>query len=282
MLETIDILLATYHPKREWLDEQIASIYAQTGNYRINLIVREDVEGVGVAANFSKLLEQSSAKYLAFSDQDDVWLPNKIEKLMAKMKEMERKYGAHFPLLVFSDLKIVDEKLCVIDQSYFHYNHINPKRNKPRQLISQNTASGNTILFNAPLRDLVKKIPLGAFMHDSWVMLCAASFGKIGYVPESTILYRQHNANVIGARKCDFMYFVRKLFDGISQVRKRQYQNITQIEAFVQQFGDISPRAFKAICGFRHRNWFMRRYLILRYGMFKSGLLRNLGLLLVI
>ena len=276
----IDVLLATYCPKERMLCEQIDSIRAQKG-VDINLICREDIEGLGACANFAKLLESSTAEYVAFSDQDDVWLENKLAKSMERMRKLETEYGKDTPLLVFTDAKVVDPDLNILDESLFHRTKINPQRLRPEQLIQQNVANGNTMLFNAALARKATSIPREAFMHDHWVILVASVFGKIACIDEPTLLYRQHEGNVIGGAKVGIEYYLRRLRQGVRQLRKRLYKNIIQAEAFALRYPD-APACFKACIGFEKRNWFARRWLLLRHGIFKNGLLRNIGVFLLI
>lgn len=276
----IDILLATYHPSPCYLEEQERSIHAQTyGDWR--LISSEDAAGVGACANFAKLLEQSAGDYVAFSDQDDVWLPDKLERSMAAMRELEARYGKDVPLLVFTDAKVVDRELNVIDDSLFHHTCFDPERRSPRQLIMQNVANGNTMLFNAALREKALPIPSDAFMHDHWVALVASVFGKTACLNEPTLLYRQHSTNVLGGSKVGFLYYSKKFLSGWSTTRKRLQGYFRQAEAFALRYPD-APECFKVCVGFETKNWFVRRWLLLRYGIFKNGLLRNIGVFLLI
>lgn len=273
----IDILLATYHPSPCHLEEQERSIRAQTyGDWR--LISSEDAAGVGACANFAKLLEQSAGDYVAFSDQDDVWLPDKLERSMASMRELEARYGKDVPLLVFTDAKVVDRELNVIDDSLFHRTCLDPERRSPRQLILQNVANGNTMLFNAALRRKALPIPPDAFMHDHWVALVASVFGHAACVHVPTLLYRQHGANVIGATRVGLFGHIRRALRGISAMRRRHLANIRQAEAFARRYGEEAPPCFRVLVGFASRSWLVRRIILFRYGIVKRGLWRNLGL----
>ena len=277
----IDVLLATYRPNEDWLKAQVDSIRAQE-DVEVNLIRREDESGAGACANFSALLGQSRGEYAAFADQDDVWMPRKLAKSLAKMRELEARYGKDTPLLVFSDAKVVDAELNPLDESLFHRTKIDPRRLLPRQLILQNVANGNTMLMNAALVRKASPIPQEAFMHDHWIMLVASVFGRIGYVEEPTVLYRQYGGNVIGGGKVDAAYYRYRIGQGRAVLRQRLYANVVQAEAFAERFGDAAPAAFQALVGFREKPWPRRAALICRHGIFKNGLLRNLGTLCLI
>jgi glycosyltransferase involved in cell wall biosynthesis len=299
----MDILLATYNSAR-FLKTQIKSIINQS--YREwRLIVsdanstddteavileyaRQDsrIQYIGSAyadalMNFSKLLLHSTAKYVMFADQDDVWLEDKLAKSFEKMKELESEFGKDTPLLVFTDAKVVDSDLNILDASLFHRTKIDPRRLKPEQLILQNVGNGNTMLFNAALREKAKPIPEKAFMHDHWIALVASVFGKTACLNEPTLLYRQHGRNVLGGSKVGFLYYSKKFLSGWSTTRNRLFAYIRQAEAFTLRNPD-APACFKACVGFEKRNWLIRRWLLLRHGIFKNGLLRNIGVFLLI
>lgn len=272
----IDVLLATYKAQKEYFKAQVDSILAQVG-VEVNLLQREDTKGIGACRNFAALLKESKAEYVAFSDQDDIWMEGKLAREMKLMCEMEERYGKETPILVFSDARVVDDELKYLDLSLFERTKIDPKRLKPRQLILQNVANGNTMVMNAALREKANPIPEGAFMHDHWVMLVAAVFGKIAYLNEPTLFYRQHKHNVLGGAKVDSTYFWHRFKQGRETLRKRLYANIRQVEAFVKRFGEKAPREFLALQHLEKRPWILRVMTLIRYRVFKNGLIRNLG-----
>ena len=276
----IDVLLATHRPNAAWLKEQIDSIRAQRG-VDVNLLLHEDAEGLGACGNFGALLERSKADYVAFADQDDVWLDDKLVRAMARVRELEARWGKGTPLLVFADARVVDADLRPIAESLFAHTRIDPGCVLPRQLALQNVANGNTMLFNAALRDLARPIPQGAFMHDAWVMLVASAFGRIACVREPALLYRQHGRNVLGGAKVDGRYFLHRARQGRDALRERLYANIRQVEAFVARFGARSPEAFRALVGFSRKPYWRRVWILMRPRIFKNGIVRNIGTLAI-
>ncbi|CPR13637.1 glycosyltransferase family 2 protein [Brenneria goodwinii] len=155
----------------------------------------------GVVNNFSRGITVSSGNYIMLCDQDDVWLSSKIKISYRKIKELESQNG-NKPTIVFSDLIIVDEKLNVKYKSFFDFNKISINEStKLNSLLLNNVAPGCTCILNKSLIKASFPIPNNVIMHDWWFMLVAASIGEVFAIKEPLILYRQHESNVIGAKK---------------------------------------------------------------------------------
>lgn len=224
-LVAIQVLLGTFNGER-FLREQIESILTQTYP-NVSILARDDgssdstpailaeyselfpsrvsvvpcdIASGSPKANFGRLVEASSATYLAFADQDDVWLPDKLQLSMAAMQRMELQYSPDLPLLVFTDLTVVDEALNWLQPSFWTHQNIRPSNtHRLARLLTQNVATGCTMLFNRPLARLVSPMPREVFMHDWWIALLAATVGHTSAIPAQTVLYRQHDRNVVGA-----------------------------------------------------------------------------------
>lgn len=225
-MPTIDVLLATYNGAR-YLPEQLRSLKAQTfADWR--LVVRDDGssdgsldlvrdwaartgralrviedgrKGLGACGNFAALLEASDAPYFAFCDQDDSWLPEKLELMLDRLQAVEARRGAVTPLLAYSDLRVVDGDLLEIHPSFRAYAPLAPPRpgRVLEDIMTQNVVTGCASLGNAALRRAALPISSDSVMHDWWLALVAAGLGELVDVPEATIRYRQHGANAIGA-----------------------------------------------------------------------------------
>ncbi len=231
----IDILMSTFNGER-YLGEQVGSILGQSFT-EFRLIVRDDGssddtlalieefcrederitllrdgEGnVGLRRSFMRLLEASEGEYFMFADQDDVWLPDKIERSIAAIKELEGSSAASEPLLVFTDLKVVNEQLETIDESLWHYQRLRPEISQDwKRLLAQNVVTGCTILANRAAARASLPFVLPEMMHDHWVAVNAARHGKIGYISEHTVLYRQHASNAEGSRDFGLKYAAGK------------------------------------------------------------------------
>ena len=266
----IDVLLATYRPDKSWLDAQVESIRRQQ-EAEVRLIMREDVDGRGPCDNFNELLKMSGGDYVALADQDDVWVENRLATMMERMRQMEGKFGKETPILVFCDSRVVDENLRPMHGTFISRRGIDVDRGiKLSRLLMQNFISGHAMLFNAALRAKVGDIPASAIMHDHWIALVAAAFGKIGFVDEPLVLYRQHSRNVLSANS---------LSRSLQSFKARLAEVMEQAKAFIGRYGEECPPCVGVLARMGKTPWLRRRIDVVRYGLFKHGLKRNLFLL---
>lgn len=249
-------------------------------------------EQIGVVRSFNEGLQQvpSDARYIMFADQDDVWLPNKIEYTLSAMMLGEEHSSS--PLLVHTDMIVVDETLNEIDDSFWHFARINPEATSLQRLLARNIATGATMMMNRALREKVGQIPAEAAVHDWWVAIVASAFGNIIAVSTPTMLYRQHGRNAIGARKAgstaallDLPAESVRAFGKVSRVRSDIRKAAVQARAFLARFGGLlndSDSAFlSAYAQIPDRPFLKRKLDIARLHLQREdGLLKNAGLLL--
>ena len=123
-------------------------------------------------------------------------------------------------------------------------------------------------------------------MHDHWLTLVAAAMGRIGFLDEATVRYRQHGGNVYGAANYSVPAFLRKLALGRDKLRERFMQNVTQAIAFGDRYkerlGAKDREMLDALGSYPGLGFWGRRKLLWKYGIRKSGLLRNIGTFLFI
>ena len=169
---------------------------------RIELLA-DDGRNLGPAASFGILLQHAlhrGERYVFLSDQDDVWLPEKCASMLALMRDREAEFGPDVPLLVHSDLRVVDRDLAPVHPSFVAQHGIDPKEEqRGTRLLVGNSVTGCASLVNAALLRCALPMPEVA-MHDWWLALCAGAFGELVFLDEPTVLYRQHGANTVGAR----------------------------------------------------------------------------------
>ncbi|WP_158727526.1 glycosyltransferase family 2 protein [Levilactobacillus enshiensis] len=157
---------------------------------RIVLCDEEQPMNLGPATSFMTLLAKVEADYYLFADQDDVWLPDKIEKTLLVMTRL----APHEPNLVHTNLSLTDGELNVVAPSFNEVAY-----DDVQSLLLANDITGCTVMVNRQLRELVKQSVTLPCMHDMWMGLVAAQFGNIAYLKTPTILYRQHGGNVVGS-----------------------------------------------------------------------------------
>ncbi len=315
-LPHIDILLATYNGGR-FVEDQIRSVLEQTyPQWRLIIrddgstdntlsiihrykqiysdkitVVEDDHANLGACRNFGKLLEYSTADYTMFCDQDDVWLPRKIELTLEKMRSLEERHGSNTPLLVYTDMHVVDENLSVTAESFWKNQAFNPEIGKSlgRFMVS-NVATGCTVMMNRKLRDLAVPIPREAMMHDWWVGLLSAALGKNDYVREPTMLYRQHVGNAVGAKwDARVQTILQKLrdFSHLKRVsRTHLIKTQKQALAFGARYRDLLPRKryekVMAYAKLEERNFLRKRIDIVRYGFWWAGCIRSLTMFIIV
>lgn len=150
-------------------------------------------QGIGFSENFLSLAcdPKIKADYFAFSDQDDVWLPHKIECALRQMKDKSQ----ITPLLYCGRTKYVNQDLKLLGLS--------PLFTAPTSFgnaLVQSIAGGNTMLFNKALKAMLEEVgSVDVVSHDWWLyLLTTASGGHVYYDCIPYIFYRQHNSNLVG------------------------------------------------------------------------------------
>jgi len=304
-MHQVDILLSTYNGAI-FLSEQIDSILNQSytdwkliirddsstdktkevlqtyqNRYPKKIVVQKNSdENLGVTLNFSKLLESSSAPYIMFCDQDDVWLPEKVELTLKKMIEVE-KSNPDTPLLIHTDLKVVNTNLDILSDSYWSYQGLDPEYDILNRLLVQNVITGCTVMINKKLADIALPIPDKAIMHDWWLGLVAASFGQVHHIDIPTMLYRQHANNDTGATSFNLHTILKKL-QNLSNINLEKYT--VQAELLLSRYSeDLKPEQktlLEAFIATKNQSWIKSKQTLVKYKILKQDIFRNIGLLL--
>jgi glycosyltransferase involved in cell wall biosynthesis len=305
----ISILMATYNGEK-YVAEQLDSLFAQTRN-DFTLYIRDDcstdstweiirdyesryperIRAVknnrnsgGAKHNFIGMMADIKDDYVMLCDQDDVWLPDKVGKTIEKLKTMEAEYGKETPLLVHTDLKVVDENLKIIFPSFRAAMNAGYDYTKLRHLIIQNMISGCTAAYNFALAKLITVEPAFIIMHDWWLGLIAAAFGEIGRLDEQTVLYRQHGLNEIGATDVRTICFKLYMLIHSEKIRWALAETYRQAEVFLQMYnGKLEQKQIELLRVYVEipkMNKWNRIVSICRLGTLKYGLARKTGQLL--
>jgi glycosyltransferase involved in cell wall biosynthesis len=256
----IIIILASFNGA-DFLHQQLDSLIAQTET-QWNLLIRDDgstdnsLEIIrhysqkdkrirvlsddhsrtgSALGNFTILLEAAlihRAAYIFCCDQDDVWEPDKLELVLARLKQLEGK--GRTPSLVHHDLAVVNTTLEPLAESFVKLMRIRPgDQRNPQRLISRNEITGCALACNRTLLELALPVSDKAVMHDWWLGLHAAFFGRLAFMPQRLVKYRQHSENTIGAKS--FWYGLNPLtnwIDGWHRGNEEFFDTVIQAVAF--------------------------------------------------
>lgn len=320
----IEILLATYNGER-FLTEQIESITSQSfTDYQIlasddnssdctfeilrsyESVLGEKIRVVqsnthSAKENFYNLLDMADAEYIALCDQDDFWERDRLKKSLKAVQRLERRYGKETPILVHSDLEIVDENLnsqnkkmseltgineaikYAKEESKYLYT-ISTKESFSRYLV-ENNITGNTVIINKALLDIYKR-PKVSFMHDWWLGIIAFTFGKVGYLNECLVKYRQHGSNELGAKNPLELSNIRKR--NKQRIRENYDCMFAQVEEFLLLYKNelgksrsadtyYAHKYLNAFANMKSKNRISKIRDILKYSFFKSSKILTLG-----
>jgi glycosyltransferase involved in cell wall biosynthesis len=223
--EKISIALCTYNGAR-YLQEQLDSIAEQT-RLPDELVVCDDgstdetpeiiarfaarapfavrshrnEKNLGSTQNFAKAIGLCAGELIVLSDQDDVWMPRKLERLAAAFAAEPR------PAAVNSDAELVDAQLRGTGRRLWENVGFTPVGQRAAEngrlidvLLGHNVVTGATLAFRASYRDLILPIPENC-VHDAWIALLLAAVADWAIIRESLVLYRQHADNQIGGGK---------------------------------------------------------------------------------
>jgi glycosyltransferase involved in cell wall biosynthesis len=210
----VSVALATYNGEK-YLRQQLDSIYYQTifpyevvvyddcsSDETINILEEYKIskglkywindENLGFYRNFERAIMNCSGDFIALSDQDDIWMPNKLERLINEI-------GNHS--LICSDAKLINANDIVFQNSYFQHQNLYPYYcNQFLNLLINNYVTGCTTLFKKELLNSALPMPNIRY-HDQWLGLVAAKSAGVFFLAEKLILYRQHSLNDTGAHK---------------------------------------------------------------------------------
>lgn len=305
----VDIVMATFNGEN-YLEEQLLSIEDQTypqwrltvrddgssdrtmdilnrfrermGNDKVRIVRNDPPSGSG-KNNFMGLLKDCEGRYIMCCDQDDIWHPDKIQKTLACMRKMEKRYGERAPLMVHTDLRVVNEALHELHPSMHRYVDLAHDGKLAHELI-QNQVTGCTVLINRPLKAYLDRTvdTEKILMHDHWLALIAIVFGRLGYLNAPTIDYRQHSDNSVGAPDARSMAYLWQRFRrGKEQFRQDMKMSAEQCGYFCQIYASCieNKKMLQLLDNYaslyiktkpaRIRTFF-------RYGFWKKGVLRKI------
>lgn len=219
MEDKVDILLTTYNTKIEYLRKQIDSILNQTytnftliisddcsPNEEVRIVLKEyekkddriklyfQEKNLGYTKNFEFVLTKSTAEYIAFSDHDDIWYPNKIEESLKMLKEKNVD-------LVYCDTKQIDENGNILHESYLSYKNMPKVKGKNFILpFARHIAIGCSQMITKEVKEKMLPFTEKTIAHDWHSTYIASNLNGIYFIEKPLFEYRIHGNNVFGGR----------------------------------------------------------------------------------
>lgn len=245
--------------------------FATTAPFPVH--IHANPSNLGVPANFCKAVSLCTGKLIAFSDQDDVWLPEKLARAEQFIQETDVPENT----LYCSRQQYVDASLIPLGLSRI------PQVIGFENALVENIATGCSVVFGHEIRKrLLQADPANMVMHDWWSYLVATSFGQVIYDPMPTVLYRQHNQNVAGwepkmVKICNrTKRLIQRLRGG-----KRGMDSLNQATQFIATYPDIPKQQrqiVEELLGLRTANLFRRIPYALAPRVARNDATENFGL----
>ncbi len=293
MEELVDILVTTYNTNEKYLKKQIDSILRQT-HKNIKIYISDDnssdekvaeilkeyeqkdnriklyiqPKNLGYNKNFEFLLQQSTANYIMFSDHDDIWWKEKVEKSLNKIKEENVD-------MVYCNCRQVNEDGIVIQDDYFKYKNVPLIKGKNKLAISRCVGIGCSQIITKSVKDKMIPFKKDVIAHD-WLAAFIANEGKgMCYIAEPLFDYRLHGSNVFGGRSLNqnlnrwkqehgnnYKSFLEYRKDAINRAYLggikmcKQYVSIKQYEQFIEE----AERYYDGILESTKINWNLKGF----------------------
>lgn len=258
-----EILLASYNGA-QYIREQVESILCQTDE-RWHLTLSDDGstdETVEILDDYVRrypqkmtrvrsgrrfgnardhffwLIGQCDAAYMMTCDQDDVWYPDKVGRTLEALMQAEREAGEETPVLVFTDQTPTDAQLVPLAPSMMRYQNQYFEHFDYRSLLMQNVVTGGAMGFNRALAQLGAQCTdsTQTLMHDWWLGVVAARFGRVIYIDEPMSDYRQHASNSVGAKDVRSLSHILHRLCSLSDIRKTTLRKKRQAQVFLDTY----------------------------------------------
>lgn len=293
----VEILMAVYNGEK-YIDRQIESIieqtyqdwtlyirddastdntmvvvrqYARKYPDKIKFFVNRENSG-SPKSNFFEMIRSSQADVIFTCDQDDIWEKDKIELTLKEFGNINR------PLLVHTDLTVIDENEKVLSKSMIKSQHIDITKNALNNLLVQNIVTGCTMAFNRALIDILRE-PGMIPVHDWWIAATAAVFGEIRFIDKCTVRYRKHSNNVCGAQNMGSIgYIASRAADKESAKKMLEFGYVLAVELMEKYKMPYKYNSMlKDYAGMAEKNKIQKIITVCKYGVWKSGLIRKAG-----
>ena len=177
--------------------DKTVSIIENYNDKRIKII--KNKKSKGVIGNVESSLEQAKGDYIFLADQDDIWLPNKVEVCINALSKYD---------LVISDCLVTDENRNIIHESFYE---VNKSQSNKWMALLKNSYLGCCMAFRRDILDKALPFPENIPMHDIWIGNIAAFFYSVKFIPDKLIYFRRHQGNHSTASAPSKTTFIEKI-----------------------------------------------------------------------
>ncbi|MDP9895792.1 glycosyltransferase involved in cell wall biosynthesis [Variovorax boronicumulans] len=219
----------------------VAECAAERPGPPIALRVFENPVALRVVKNFEQAISACTSELIALSDQDDVWVPDRLALMVAHFEQ-----DANL-MLLHTDARLVDSERRDLNQTLFHALEVTPLELAQVHggkafdaLLRRNLVTGATTVFRRALLADALPLPL-EWVHDEWLSIVASTTARVDLLEQPLIEYRQHESNQIGARRDTFKEKVRKALASRGNTHVERAIKAELLLARLLQMGDRVP-----------------------------------------
>jgi glycosyltransferase involved in cell wall biosynthesis len=299
---SINILLCTYNGE-QFLKEQLASFTDQKhSNWKLSIyddistdntidiinqyksLTSQEVTLVinssqkGFCKNFLSAICQTpnECDFFALSDQDDIWQENKLTLATNHLKTIP----AHIPALYCSRTQLIDEQANAIG-----FSSLFSKPSSFKNALVQSIAGGNTMVFNKAAKELIASVShnMDVISHDWWIyLLITGCGGHVFYDHHAEVLYRQHNANLIGSNNSFFakVFRLKSLLKG--SFKEWINKNLIALNNYRSKLTSDNIKVLDLFIEMRNTSFLKRLYLFHKIKVYRQTFLGNVALWIAI
>jgi glycosyltransferase involved in cell wall biosynthesis len=277
--DSLSVALAIYNGEK-FLPQLLASLQEQTVK-PLELVVMDDCssdnslniikafplpfekkifkseKNEGPVSTFKKLAGLCEGDFIAFCDQDDIWLPEKLELALTAIKRIPN----NIPAVVFSDLSVIDESGDVIQASYWKQRAVRPDKFLFHDILFANIITGCTTMINKAMANELSKMPTDVMMHDHWIALIGYSFGKYSFINQPTVLFRSHQNNVTNKNKITtWQVFKSDFKNGATYLQKNIKQAVEFKKLYAFKLNTKQIRVLNRFIDIERKPFFYKRF----------------------
>jgi len=271
---TLSVALCTHNGER-FVRQQLSSIFAQTvlpaeivisddassddtlaivaevtreaSATSVTVIVRHNAVALGVVANFELALRATTGEFVVLCDQDDEWMPDRLELILAEFARRPEL------VLLHGDAELIDANGASLGGTLFQALDIDARMvelahagSEWELLLRRNIVTGATTAFRRSLLALALPVPEG-WLHDEWLAIVAAATSRIDLTSDRLVRYRQHGTNQVGVRQLSIVGKLRRMLEPGSDRNARLLVRAASLESRLGMLPGLTPERAEAV-----------------------------------